>query len=329
MPLSTHDFKKINDILDTIYSSQSRSELFQAVCERVERLIGISCAAAVRMDHIAPHFHFPGYLAYNMPPEVIFLFSVYYSALHPAVSGNHLGSLNTAIRTTDIISAARLAETVYGRDFQPRIPSRYELSCVLGHGGERFGFLMLHRIEPDGDFTDRHKEIVNYIAPHLAQALHNIDLHESITSALNVGVIIMHIDGRLLYMNEKAKSILKGRTLESLINQGSFKSGGNQRARGRYRVHIVPQMRQRVIVLEPFTERKDLCHKLSEFGLTMRQVGVAMLVIRGFSNQEIADELNIMEQTVKDHLRVIFSKTRIHRRSELATKTIVSRHRHK
>jgi DNA-binding CsgD family transcriptional regulator len=327
MPLSTDDYKKIHDILDAIYSSQSRSELFQALCERVERLIGISCAAAVRMDHAAPHFHLPGYLAYNMSPEVIFLFSIYYSALHPAVTGNHLGSLNTAIRTTDIIPAARLAETEYGRDFQPRIPSLYELSCVLGCRGERFGGFTLHRTRKDGDFTDRHKDIFNCIAPHLARALYNIDLHESITSAMNVGVVIMHLDGRLLYMNEKAKSILKGHPVENLINQGSGLSGGHRRTRGRYRVHIIPQMRQQVVVMEPFTEREDLCHKLSGFGLTARQVEVAMLVIRGFSNQEISDELNITEQTVKDHLRAIFSKTRIHRRSELATKTIVSRNR--
>src|SRR3990172_1046926 len=109
MQLSTHDYKKIHDLLDAIYSSQSRSELFQSLCERIERLIGISCAAVVRMDPTAPHFHLPDYLTYRMSPEVIFLFSVYYSALHPAVTGNHLGSLNTAIRTTDIIPAARLA----------------------------------------------------------------------------------------------------------------------------------------------------------------------------------------------------------------------------
>lgn len=59
---------------------------------------------------------------------------------------------------------------------------------------------------------------------------------------------------------------------------------------------------------------------LHSFSLTHREQEIAILVMKGFSNRQIAETLFICEQTVKDHLRNIFQRVCVHRRSELSGK---------
>jgi len=54
------------------------------------------------------------------------------------------------------------------------------------------------------------------------------------------------------------------------------------------------------------------------YGLTEREMEVAILAAKGMSNKEIASTLFISETTVKFHLRTVFSKLDIDRRSKLA-----------
>ena len=80
--------------------------------------------------------------------------------------------------------------------------------------------------------------------------------------------------------------------------------------------------REKKIFLEPLPITKGLKSRLVHFGLSRRQEEVALSVIRGLSNREIAERLFICEQTVKDHLQDIFEKTCVHSRSELAAKIL-------
>lgn len=51
--------------------------------------------------------------------------------------------------------------------------------------------------------------------------------------------------------------------------------------------------------------------------LSPRQTEIARLVSHGLSNREIAERLFIAEQTVKDHLRSVFEKLKVKRRTQL------------
>ncbi len=70
-----------------------------------------------------------------------------------------------------------------------------------------------------------------------------------------------------------------------------------------------------------FDDTKDM-FMLTDFGLTPRQEEVTLLVVRGLSNREVAEQLFIAEQTVKDHLRDVFEKVGVRRRSELTAKIL-------
>lgn len=58
-----------------------------------------------------------------------------------------------------------------------------------------------------------------------------------------------------------------------------------------------------------------------ELDLTEREKAIFQLLIRGYSNNSIAEELFISSFTVKDHLKNIFKKAGVKSRSELLVKT--------
>jgi DNA-binding NarL/FixJ family response regulator len=53
--------------------------------------------------------------------------------------------------------------------------------------------------------------------------------------------------------------------------------------------------------------------------LTRRRRQVANLVLRGFSNRNIAQKLGVTEGTIKVHLHAIYEKLEVHSRTELTT----------
>ena len=75
-------------------------------------------------------------------------------------------------------------------------------------------------------------------------------------------------------------------------------------------IHYVKAEESRIFaMLEKHPEEMD--------ELTDREREVAALAAAGLRNKEIAQKLCISEETVKSHIRSIFAKTNINRRSHL------------
>lgn len=68
---------------------------------------------------------------------------------------------------------------------------------------------------------------------------------------------------------------------------------------------------------EPPVDRDAYLAFAREKGLTRRETELAFLVVNGYSNQRIAQELYISEATVKKHLTHIYEKTGANGRKEL------------
>jgi len=58
---------------------------------------------------------------------------------------------------------------------------------------------------------------------------------------------------------------------------------------------------------------------MQEAGLTSREADVARLICDGLSDKEIAGRLKLSHHTVKDYLKKIYSKFRVHARSQLVS----------
>ena len=69
-------------------------------------------------------------------------------------------------------------------------------------------------------------------------------------------------------------------------------------------------------------EQNKSCQTVSyehflEIGLTKREAEIAILISKGLSNREIAEEFVISETTVKKHVSNIFEKTGIEKREQI------------
>ena len=72
------------------------------------------------------------------------------------------------------------------------------------------------------------------------------------------------------------------------------------------------QLARILILMEEVAQRKERGPEKARerFHLTARQHGVVSSLSRGHTNKEIANALNITEQTVKEHIKHIMEKTR-------------------
>jgi DNA-binding CsgD family transcriptional regulator len=219
-----------------------------------------------------------------------------------------------------------LADSEFGRDFLAPIGIFHIIGAYLGSQGDEVSGIGFHRQMHDRPFCDRGKKIANMVLPHISRALHNIDLMDTIASSLDAGIIITGKEGRFIYMNKEAKKILNGKP-PSVIPDPEFSTRSMffRNETGDYQVRTIKndiRWKEKIILLEPVPSEHSIRTKLTPFGLTPRQEEIAVLVIRGLSNREIAERLFISDQTVKDHIYDVFEKLQVRRRSELAAKVL-------
>lgn len=219
------------------------------------------------------------------------------------------------------MSALHLKDTEYGADFQPLAGVLYESCITLAADGDRLGIMGLHRPPGDRDFSAREKAIVTLLLPHFARSFHLLGLTQGRFPNLENGELVFSLDGRPLSMNRSAQRILGGLSPSLIpLPHDQARPTFFSTPTGIYRVRTVtdhPRKKERTAYLSPWPPRPFLEAKLAARSLSKRQREIAILAIRGYSNREIAQELFITEQTVKDHIYDIFECLEITRRTQL------------
>ena len=322
--LTRLEYKQVLDLIDFIYSPCiQRVELLHGVFERLQKLIGLNSAAYIPWSAKNQKFQFDGNVVFNASPKPLALYLESYTSLDPYIeNGIYLASLNQAVKITDFVPVGLYAKTRYVREFAPLIPCFYEMNAMLSSQGDPIGGIAFHRKPGDRDFTERHRTITNYVIPHLANAIHRMDLLDTLSGASEGGMIVVDCKHEPVFMNHEARRALNGGSVSDIPDPGlSSTPVLFTTAAGVYRVRTVPTRsnnRWKLISLE--TQPSPHESKFAIYGLSKREREVALWVMRGLSNREIAVRLFICEQTVKDHLHDIFDKMKVRRRTELAAK---------
>jgi DNA-binding NarL/FixJ family response regulator len=79
-----------------------------------------------------------------------------------------------------------------------------------------------------------------------------------------------------------------------------------------------------LIFEETVSNKLDMSGVRQQFRLTRRETDILRRVLDGYRNTEIAVELEISEQTVKDHLSNVYSKTGTENRMALMRNLVYS-----
>ncbi len=128
---------------------------------------------------------------------------------------------------------------------------------------------------------------------------------------INILILTMHDDDQYFYKILEAGAsgyFVKGGSSAELLSALRAVYDGN--------VFLYPTMAKKL--LGDYLERvKSGYHKESYGGLTRREREVLTLIAEGYSNHQIASELNLSPTTVQTHRANIMSKLNLHNRTEL------------
>ncbi len=324
MSLSSKDYKNILDTIDIVYSVSDRSAMFDAFCEQLRKAIGIYSAIFVPADLRTGDFCFQGYRVHNNSEGALLTYLAQYAPQDPFVScGWFRDHPNQVARNTDLMSD--LIETEFAQDFLLPIANVFHvLASTLQVQGDRVGILGIHRQRRDRVFGAREIAILNRLLPHLARALQRRELLADESLFAEMGVVMTDARGKPCFLNPVAKRALHGADVASIPDPGNGTAAAYfRRGRRAYRVRTVPVDRNAVgkfFLLEPYPPTRPVSAALTRCGLSEREIDVTALVAQGRSNREVADQLFLSEATVKDHLKNIFGKLAVRRRSELAAR---------
>ncbi len=326
MGLSSKDYKNILDTIDIIYSVPDRTAMFHAFCSQLRKTIGIYSAIFVPADPRTGFFSFSGYQIYENSEAALLTYLAYYAPQDPFVSrGWFQNHPNRVARNTDLVPD--LIETEFAQDFLLPIAGVFHvLASTLQVQGDRVGLLGIHRQKRDRGFASREVAVLNVLLPHLARSLQSHELLADGSFSSDLGVVMTDTRGNPCFLNSAAKMALRGASVGALPDPGNGTAAAYfRRGRSTYRVRTVPVSGKnggKFFLLEPYPATHPLfagrkCHGLSE-----REKDVAALVVQGRSNREVAEQLFLSEATVKDHLKNIFGKLAVRRRSELAARLL-------
>lgn len=254
--------------------------------------------------------------------------------------------LNTANSLSELLaqpawSGSSLAEARAGFNFA------HAVSIVAGWRAHPLALLRLHRRAGAPDFSAPELELLNGIAPHIAMSLVLSKSTESQLTRPEVGLLALTPDDQLVYSNDAAQCIVSQVEPQKIRALALSKSVWRDRDSVVYRLQPLPLSnrsllswlehecagdaderkhtragRVSVVVVERIQRRHALANRLVHSRLSRREVEVALCVMRGLSNAEIASELSIDEKTVKDHLRRIYGKIDVRSRTAMISKVL-------
>lgn len=332
MSLFVRDYKRILEIIDIMYSEHDKNAMFRAVCDALHKFIGIYDAAFFPYDSKTGKFYFIGYRFFNSPGEGLVLCHDCCLKLDPLIAGNLLKNANTVVRNTDLLPERNLTKSEFICDFLALVASVFHaLASSLVVDGEIVAICSFHRKIRDGDFTERGREFLNNLLPHMAKAFLNLHLMNDMKANKKTGEVTSLGEYRApLHLNENTERLIEGIHSAPDPDPGpsSYPTFFDREA-GTYQGRTGPDStdeKGRLIHLESYFDEDSLHQKFDRYKLTKREKELTTLVLNGYSNRNIAESLYISEQTVKDHLHNIFRKVEIKRRSELAARLLGLKH---
>jgi len=168
------------------------------------------------------------------------------------------------------------------------------------------------------------------------------DLADFLLQAMPVGILVMNDKLDITYRNGEGRKFLErygmpgevprigGRILEafqtSRLNElfpGEVyieKRLGDSTSKWLFKLHIVEGHTPRIVVFiieEAVSNQLNMGEIRLRYRLTRRETDVLRRVLKGLKNTDIAEELSISEQTIKDHLSNIYAKIGIENRNDL------------
>ncbi len=269
-----------------------------------------------------------------------------YAGQHPLIEYVARTGDGSARRVSDVWTQRRWHESGIFREFYGPMGVEHQMSIGLPAPAPIVVGVALNRAELD--FSDRDRDVLNLLRPHLAQSWRHAREHQRVRSLLNTasealhstqtGVIVLSdplhelTDGALValyrYFGRPGRSDpLPGRVSRWIDGQRQLLAADAELSRplsarfdGRRLVlRFLPAADGHVdaILLSEDVASAEIAG-LAAVGLTPREAEVLQAVATGASNAEIGAQLHIAASTVKKYLDNIYAKLGVSGRTRAA-----------
>lgn len=347
-------------IIERVYLAADDGEMVHSVFTTLRELM--SFASGVFMPANANTLELQQGLCFDCRPADMDTYLAHYAPLDPFVLRQPSPVLlNQTMRFSDVITTREVARSEFS-EFLRLVPYHHAIGILTGLGQQPVAVFSLHRQRDERDFSAEDLAVLDCIGPHLARAITlRCRLSDSAQQA-ETGILVFGATGKALYVNVVARRVLGTTPPQALLAalpaQGS---GVIKLASQCFRLSRMPwttasllrrfamqeaaadpidgaqadegpverwsaATRQRagaiIVVVEPFRQRLDLLRRLAHYGLSPRQCEIAVWALRGLVNGEIARQISIGEQTVKDHFQEIYSRVGVRSRTGLLAKVL-------
>jgi DNA-binding NarL/FixJ family response regulator len=214
-----------------------------------------------------------------------------------------------------------------------------ELRAAFVTGSRCWGVVSLLREESAGAFPVEDVRHVENLAPMIARLLRSSEVALTAAAKGTAAMLIVDGDNRIGDLTVEAGAMLEDlRTfgveedglpaiVRSVVTRARSSRASSHVAS---RVHGAAGVWRRItaspmqgdagsvaVMIEP-ARAADLTPILLEsYGLTEREIEIVVLLARGLSTKDIANEMTISPHTVRDHIKAIFAKTGFATRGEL------------
>lgn len=264
---------------------------------------------------------------------------------------------DAAYFTDDLLDQEEYQHSGYTKLLRKSNIGHEALIGVNGLPGSLVHIIRIYKSVDAGDFTEQEKELFQYIgqAFNHSKTLFNrfvrqqrkLEAVSAYCDEISFGFAILDGKGRLLqsnaaFMNFSSKlssGLTKGEIATDIIfavtGTDKLPEGNYFREETHVNGVLITMQKKRVVLsirtenLYYITLQKDKGDRVpdinsislsSRYGLTRRETEVILLVVKGYNNQEISDDLFIGVSTVKTHISNIYSKLAVSSRTEMLKK---------
>lgn len=348
------------NMIHLAYAAQDEQTMINDVFAEMRKLVSFSSGVCMPVNPLTMELQAGP--CFDCFPADMARYLAHYAAMDPFVLRPPGPTLfNRNLLLSDVISPSELARSEYS-EFLRRVPYQHAMGMLAGHGERPVAAISVHRMRHEKDFGKEEKAIFEYMVPHLARAMILRDLASNSLLRVEVGLAVLRVEGKVLYANEQARRYLGTTPSSALWAElsrqaeGVIRLGGHSLRFSRLPwsaasllrhfagVHAMAQVASpldhagvchaggaarplvdagaSILVLRPLLPRTDLQRRLAKYGLSPRQCEIAIWALRGLVNREIAAEMNISEQTVRDHFQEVYEHIGVHSRSEMMAKVL-------
>lgn len=335
-------------IIDRLHRSTDSLELRRSIAEDVLRLTKADMLGSFVWNEQLQQFEDVVFL--NMSASNLRRYDEYFQHCDPITPQLRLRKKATLV--TEVMKQDQLETTEFFNDFLQTDGLTYGINLYAYDGEVNMGDLRLWRGARRDPFTQREVHLLEMLKPHFTNALINArtvkELKKRVSGWHDLWelhpnpCLIFSLNGHELHQNAAARQLrfeLLPSEWESLRNQVTQVVQGRLDAVywKNYRLTFVKSRESDLddapMIMIQITKQSKLVinHEfiLNRFDLTPSEAKICLWILRGLSDQAIADYSRRSIWTVRAHIKSIFDKLQVAGRQELSaliTSTVAEIH---